>query len=90
MADTRLMDELQAQLQGMRKLLVSEEWTLWANFLKKERRGYLQNKLNAAVEAGNLVEAQIALALHKDCVKQIDLFSRHIQETESKLKPKGI
>ena len=88
--DTRLMDELQSQLQGMRKLLVSEEWILWANFLKKDRRGHLQNKINSAVEAGNLVEAQIALALFKDCVKQIDLFSRHIQETEAKTKPKGV
>ena len=80
------MDEMNAQLQGMRKLLVSDEWSLWANFLKRERRGYLQNKVNAAVESGNLVEAQIALALFKDCNKQIELFGRHIQEAESKLK----
>lgn len=80
------MDEMNAQLQGMRKLLVSEEWALWANFLRKERKGYLQNKINSAVEAGNLEEARIALALFRDCLKQIDLFGRHIQETEKKMK----
>ena len=84
--DTRLMDEMNAQLQGMRKLLVSDEWSLWANFLKRERRGYLQNKVNAAIREKRYDEASVALALYDDCTKQIELFGRHISDTESKLK----
>ena len=87
--DTRLMDELQAQLQGMRKLLVSEEWSIWANFLKRERRQFLQNRVNSAVESGNIGEAQIALALMKDCIRQIELFGNYVKETESRINNKG-
>ena len=89
MPDTRLMDELQDQLQGMRKLLVSDEWALWANFLKRERRQFLQNRVNSAVESGNIDEAQIALALMKDCIRQIELFGNYVKETESRINNKG-
>ena len=88
MADTRLMDELQSQLQGMRKLLVSEEWILWANFLKKERKGYLQNKVNNCVRERRFDDAAIALALMDDCLRQVDLFSKHIKNTDEKLNQK--
>ena len=89
MPDTRLMDELQVQLQGMRKLLVSEEWSIWANFLRKERRSFLQNRVNSAVESGDVVEAKVALALMRDCQKQIELFGNHVKETESRINNKG-
>ena len=84
--DTRMIDEMNQELHTMRSLFTSPEWSIWAKFLKSERRGYLQNKINSAVESGNLVEAQIALALYKDCVKQIELFGRHIVETEKQIK----
>ena len=86
MPDLSMIESLNAQLQSMRSLLVSEEWVQWTNFLKRERRGYLQNKANSLLREGKYEEARIALALMDDCVKMIEIFGRSISDTENKLK----
>ncbi len=86
MADPKMVEELTQQLEATRKLLTGPEWSIWTNFLKRERRQYLQNRVNAAVKTGNTVEAQIALALMEDCLKQIELFGQSVREAESKIK----
>ena len=80
-----MAEDLRQQLETMRALLKSHDWVVWLNFLKKDRRLHLQNKVNSAVKEGDVVQAQIALALMDDCLKQIELFGRIISETESKI-----
>lgn len=85
MLDPEVKDELDAQLQTCRRLLTSPDWIVWVKFLKQDRRGYLQNKINQAVKDGELVQAQIMLALQEDCLRQIELFGNFIKKTESEL-----
>ncbi len=77
---------MRTELEAARSLLTSPEWLIWLKFLRKDRRGYLQQKVNEAVEKGNIIEAQICRALMKDCLTQIELFGSFIKKTESELK----
>lgn len=86
MIDSKIAEDLRNQLTAVRRLLASPDWLIWSDFLKKERRKYLQDKVNAFIREGNLVQAQIALALKDDCLKQIELFGKYISDTESKIK----
>lgn len=86
MANPEFLDELNKQLDQVKSLMESKDWGIWTTFLRKERRGYLQNKVNAAVKAGNLTEAQVASALMDDCIKQIELFEGFKKTLESKIK----
>lgn len=81
-------NELDEQLQRTRSLLGSADWIIWADFLKKERRHKLQEKINEAVRKGDLNEAQQYLILFDDCLKQIELFKTHISGLEKLSKEK--
>jgi len=89
MMDDKFKEELREQLAQARALLTSPEWLIWVNFLKKDRRGILQTKVNKAVEEGNLVKAQIAKALLDDCKMQLDLFGSFIRKTEKQINEEG-
>jgi hypothetical protein len=75
-------EALDKQLTDIRALLTSPEWLVWANFLKKVRRGYLRSRVEKAVREGNIIEAQIAQALLDDCEKQLELFGGYIKDIE--------
>jgi len=89
MLDPKTADELLRQLDSQKRLLTSPEWLEFVRFLKKERKPYLQSKVNSWVKEGNIVQAQIALALMDDVDKEIELFRKYVSETESKVKQGG-
>lgn len=87
--DSSLIIGLDDELARVRSLLTSPDWSVWVNFLKKDRVEFLQNKINSAVDSGDIVEAKIALALLKDSAKQIKLFKSYISELEKRSKNGG-
>lgn len=65
-------------------LLRSEEWRVYRDFLKR-RIQKLQNKVNEAVESGDLVEAKVQLALMKDSTKLVEAFVQQAQQLKTNL-----
>lgn len=84
MLDSKILEQLRTRLEEMVKLLNGKEWSQYLIFLRG-RRGFLQDKVNRAVREGNLVEAQIAMALLEDGDKAIELFRKRLSETENQL-----
>lgn len=67
------------------KLLVSDEWKQYLQFLEK-RKTRLQRDVNAAVRAGNIVQAQIKLGLMDDCTNQTTVFKQQVLQRREDLK----
>ena len=65
-------------------LIRSEEWRVYIDFLKR-RSKKLQNKMNEAVEKGDLTEARVQLALFKDCLKQVDSFVQQTRQNKANI-----
>lgn len=78
-------NNLAIQVEEMQDLIKSPEWRHYLQFLR-ERKSFLQNKVNTLLGSNEEVKAKIALALMHDCDKQIELFRQKVSEAESKLK----
>ncbi len=66
-------EELRNDYDEITHLIASHNWKHWVGFQKKRAQEF-QNKANQFLRAGNLSEAQIALALMSECKKQITSF----------------
>lgn len=66
-------------------LLNSTEWRQYVKFLEK-RVITFQNKVNDAVSKGNIVDAQVSLALLRDSEKLARSFRQQVLENKAKLK----
>lgn len=66
-------------------LLNSTEWRQYIKFLEKRVLGF-QNKVNDAVSKGNIVDAQVSLALLRDSEKLAKSFRQQVLENKAKLK----
>lgn len=71
------------------KLLRSDEWKQYIVFLKGRARK-LQDDVNDAVQAGNMDEAKVALAVMKDSKKQTELFIKHVMNNKEQLERDGV
>lgn len=80
---------LDQELNQILKLLGSPDWVVWVNFLKKQRRPGLQQKINASVRKGDFHQAQIEMALMDDCQRQIESFERYIKNLKEKKREKS-
>lgn len=80
------IESLTIEVEEIGRLLKSNEWRHWLKFLQQDRRAYLQNEVNTALSQGEVLKAQIALALMKDVDKQIALFRKKFSDAESKLR----
>lgn len=69
-------------------LLRSPEWKQYIAFLKN-RHAKLQDRVNVAVGNGEIVRAQIALAVMEDSMKQAELFKQSILQKNMTLKTNG-
>lgn len=89
MLDKLNIDELNSELDSIRRLLGSHDWGVWIKFLKRDRKEHLQKKVNMAVRNGNINDAQCALTLLDDCDRQLELFKSYIKKLEGAVKEKG-
>ena len=78
-------EQLRKDIEDSLKLLRSQEWKEYVKALKV-RQVRLQNKINAAVRSGDIVDAQINLALMDNCDQQVGLFRKYVIDTNSKLR----
>ena len=76
---------LSDKYEGMSKLINSEAWLLWVDFLKG-RKNHFQDVMNAAVEDGNLEQAKIAKALMDDSMEQIKLFTGELKKLDKQIR----
>lgn len=85
MENSAALEELRKETEDSLKLLRSSEWKEYVGFLRR-RAQRLQESINKAVDAGDIVEARINLGLMKDSLAQADVFRRQVLEKNSKLK----
>jgi len=79
-------DQFKKDTEESLALISSSEWRHYVKFLER-RVVYFQNKINDAVDKGNLVEAQMSRALQKDSEKLARSFKQQVLENKAKLKP---
>lgn len=77
--------EIKNMISDGLSLLRSEEWTVYVRFLR-ERAVKLQDDVNDAVRRGDIVKAQICLAVLEDSVNQCHIFKKQIKELKEKHK----
>jgi hypothetical protein len=84
---TKLKEPIQdsKDMQDVLHLLVSEEWRIYVNFLKNRVQDF-QQKVNDAVEKGDILEAKVQLALLKDNTKLRDSFQMQVKQSKNKEK----
>ncbi len=82
-AEPKDQDNLSIQIEEIRDLLRSREWQHWLKFLRN-RKSFLQHKVNTLLVSDQDLKAKIALALMNDVDKQIELFQGVLKDLESK------
>ena len=83
--DGKTKELLRKKYEGMSKLINSEEWVLWVDFLKG-RKNHFQDVINASVNDGNLEQAKIAKALMDDSMEQIKLFTGQLKSLDQQIR----
>lgn len=73
-------------IDAMKRLVTSPAWAQYAIFLRTTRKEILQDKVNAAVRSGEIVKAQIELALMDAAERDAKLFVESISQREYNLK----
>ena len=74
---TASKEVLRQKYEGVSKLLNSEEWSFWVDFLKGRQR-HFQDQVNAHVRNRNLDQAVEAMILMDDSMEQIKLFTKEL------------
>lgn len=82
--DSLTKEALRDRYEKVIQLLSSQEWDMWVEFMKR-RRTYFQHKLNGEVRSGNLVQAQIYLALIEDAESMISEFKKEPKRIEKEI-----
>lgn len=83
--DSKTRELLRQKYEGMSKLIGSDEWVYWVDFLKG-RKQHFQDQINAHVENGNLEQARIAKALMDDSMEQIRLFTGELKKLDTQIR----
>lgn len=83
--DSKELAQALEENQDALKLLRSDEWRVYSNWLIERVRTF-QNQVNDFVEKGDIVGAQIKLALMKDNLRLKDVFKQQILQKAANLK----
>ena len=78
-------EERYVDAEEMRKLIHGDGWQHYVRFLKGRKPAF-QGRVNAAVRAGDLVKAQIEVALMDELEKQIELFVALVKDAQPEAK----
>lgn len=82
--DREIEQQSRLENEDALKLMRSEEWKQYVNFLKR-KSVKLQKKVNDAVEKGDIVEAKVQLAMMQDCTKSIEAFCQQTLQQRANL-----
>lgn len=86
--ETKELENKRQETEEALLLMRSPEWKQFIIF-QKRRSVRLQNRVNDAVEKGDLSEARANLILMKDALKQVEAFEQQTLQNRSTFKPKG-